>query len=198
MSVLTPTGDPVDPSLAALLPLLDGPAGTDALLDGERLTDVLALGLDDPARVQPRVAALLARLADELDVPVALVNGLLPDVQVLAGAHGLSGWLEEARATPVEWSLCADVVRTARPRVVPDLAQEAATVDNPLWTVDGLQAYAGVPLRAATGQVVGALCVLDRRPRDFTPEQVARLEELATAVLALLAPVPAPRPVSEH
>ena len=179
-------------SADALLVLLDdGPP--DVLADPDRLTAVLALGLDDPSQVQPRVAALLEQVADELDVPVALLNGLLPGVQVLAGAHGVEGWLAEARATPVEWSLCAQVVRTAVPRVVPDLAEDAATCDNPLLVVDGLRAYAGVPLTTAEGQVVGALCVIDRRARGFTAEQVARLERAAAEALALLSVVPGPR-----
>lgn len=187
MTVSTP--DPVALGLDAddLQALLDDLGGApDVLSDAARLEAVLALGLDDPAEVQPRVASLLAQLAADLDVPVALLNGLLPGVQVLAGAHGVEGWLAEARATPVEWSLCAQVVRTAQPRVVPDLADDAATHDNPLLVVDGLQAYAGVPLTTPEGQVVGALCVLDSQPRAFTPEHVALLQAAAARALALL------------
>lgn len=188
MRVSTP--DPVTLGLDAdalqVLLDVDAAAAPDVLFDAHRLEAVLALGLHDPEQVQPRVAALLAQLAADLDVPVALLNGLLPGVQVLAGAHGLQGWLAEVRATPVEWSLCAQVVRTAAPRVVPDLAADPATSDNPLLVVDGLQAYAGVPLTARDGQVVGALCVLDHRPRTFTGEQVAHLQAVAGQALALL------------
>lgn len=177
----------LDPALAALAGLLPAQPGADVLDDAARLDAVLSLGLHDPELVGPRLAALLERVALDLGTPVALLNGVLTDVLVLAGAHGVDGWLGESRATPLEWSPCREVVRSGRPLVVPDLAEHPATCDSPLVVVDGLRAYAGVPV-AAGGQVVGALCVLDGRPRDFGPEVVARLQVAAAAALSLLAP----------
>ncbi len=158
----------------------------DALLDAERLSAVVALGADDAEHVQPLVEDLLATAAAELGTPLSLLNVLLSGSQVVAGAHGLPGWLAEVRATPAEWSLCATVVRTGHAYAVPDLGADAMTADNPLCTVDGLRAYAGVPLRTSQGHVLGALCVLDVRPRAFDDEDLAVLARLADQVLQRL------------
>ena len=117
----------LDPALAALAGLLPAQPGADVLDDAARLDAVLSLGLHDPELVGPRLAALLERVALDLGTPVALLNGVLTDVLVLAGAHGVDGWLGESRATPLEWSPCREVVRSGRPLVVPDLAEHPAT-----------------------------------------------------------------------
>ena len=179
-----------DLQLAALAALLPEQPDADVFTDAGRLAEVLGLGLHDPAQVGPRVAALLEQVALDLDAPVALLNGVLTDVVVLAGAHGVDGWMAESRATPLEWSPCREVVSSGRPRVVTDLTADPGMRDSPLVTVDGLRAYAGVPVHARDGRVVGALCVIDAQPRDFAPDVVARLNAAAAAALVLLA-VPA-------
>lgn len=164
-------------SPAALLPGTDRRA--QALYDPARLSAAMALNADEVERVQPVVADLLAAGAAAVGTPVCLLNVVLTTSQVIAGAHGLTGWLAQARATPVEEALCAEVVRTGEPYVVPDLAADPDTRDNPLCTIDHLRAYAGVPLRTAHGHVLGALCVLDTSPRPFTTTDVDVLHSLA-------------------
>jgi GAF domain-containing protein len=44
-------------------------------------------------------------------------------------------------------------------------------------------AYAGVPLIGEDGQALGALCVIDDRPRHWTPDQVRLLADLAASVV---------------
>lgn len=185
MTAPLPQHPPTPASARWLIGLLP-PQDEDVLCDAERLEQVLELGLHDPALMPESVDALLSEVATELETPVVLLNGLLPDVQVLAAAHGLSGWLAEARATPVEWALCAQVVRTGRERVVPDLGRDPATDGNPLYVVDGLQSYAGVPVHSRSGHVVGALCVLDAQPRDFGEAHLRVLRLAAERAVGLL------------
>ncbi|NAZ88231.1 GAF domain-containing protein [Kineococcus indalonis] len=151
----------------------------DALYDHDRLDAVAALRADDVEHVQPLVDDLLARAAGETGAPVALLNVVLTGAQVIAGAHGLSGWMAETRATPAEWALCARVVRSGEELVVPDTTADPTTRENPLTTVDGLHAYAGVPLRGRGGQVLGTVCVMDDRPRPFSEGDLAVLREAA-------------------
>lgn len=174
--------------LAELTPELIAadPAADDVLFDGRRLAAVEALGLSDPATVQPVVSDILAGVAERLHAPIALLNVVLTSTQIVAGEHGLSGWLADVRATPVEWSLCARVVRSGSPYVVPDWAEDESTRDNPLLTVDGLRAYAGVPLTSPSGEVVGAVCVIDTTSRDFGPEALDVLSEAASAAMERL------------
>ena len=151
----------------------------DALYAHDRLDAVAALRADDVEHVQPLVGDLLARGAGELGAPVAMLNVVLTGAQVIAGAHGLTGWMAETRATPAEWALCTRVVRSGDELVVPDTTADPSTSENPLTTVDGLRAYAGVPLRGRGGQVLGTVCVMDTRPRRFSEGDLEVLRELA-------------------
>ena len=59
--------------------------------------------------------------------------------------------------------------------------------DNPLVTGDpGIRFYAGAPLVDAEGFALGALCVIDRRPRAPSPTQMAQLRDIAARVSAAL------------
>ena len=43
-------------------------------------------------------------------------------------------------------------------------------------TVDGIVAYAGMPLVDSAGETIGSLCVVDSEPRDWTDDEVETLE----------------------
>jgi len=47
----------------------------------------------------------------------------------------------------------------------------------------GLQFYAGVPLRTRDGYNLGTVCVMDRQPRTFNPQDIKPLEDLAAIVM---------------
>ena len=49
-----------------------------------------------------------------------------------------------------------------------------------------VKAYAGVPLSGRDGLPIGALCVLDSRPRTFSDTDVSTLRGIAQQVMALL------------
>jgi PAS domain S-box-containing protein len=69
---------------------------------------------------------------------------------------------------------------------VPDAAQDERLAALPAAADGSLVAYLGVPLRARSGQVVGALAVFDGVRRDWSSDQVASLEQLAASVVAEL------------
>ena len=46
--------------------------------------------------------------------------------------------------------------------------------------------YAGAPLRAADGLIIGALCILDAEPRTLEENKVALLETMASDVVATI------------
>ena len=83
------------------------------------------------------------------------------DDRWLTSGSGLSGW-----DTPHLVSLCSLAVGSGPVTEILDLACRQEFAVNPL--VAGpprLRFYAGLPVRARSGQVVGFLCVLDRCPR---------------------------------
>jgi GAF domain-containing protein len=62
--------------------------------------------------------------------------------------------------------------------VIPDTRRDRLACDNEFLLALGVAAYLAIPL-IVSGQVLGSLCVADRQPRDWTPDQVAALTDLA-------------------
>jgi signal transduction histidine kinase len=93
----------------------------------------------------------------------------------------------EGRRTPRSDSMCAVQFRSGRTVHVSDARREPAYADNP-W-VDGrlgsVRCYASVPLINPDGFPLGTLCVFDVVERSLTDEQLARLQDLGTALVAL-------------
>lgn len=168
-----------------LADLLTALAARDAVLhDPDRLVAVAELLLEHPG-VEEVVADLLATAAARLGTDTALLSVLLDEVHLVAGAHGLSGWLVEARAFPSDWSFCAQTVRQGAVHLLPDAAEHPRWADNPLVAVDGVRTYAGAPLLSG-GRAVGALCVLGGEPRAWTPEDGEVLAGLAAEAVRRL------------
>ena len=76
-------------------------------------------------------------------------------------------------------AFCAHTILSSEPLIVEDTLEDERFCDNPKVIGDGIRFYAGAPLITRSGLAVGALCVKDRKPRRFTPEQVEILEQLA-------------------
>jgi GAF domain-containing protein len=155
---------------------------TSVLADPERLAAVRQTGLlDTPAEdAFDRVARMAARL---LEVPIALVPLIEDDRQFFKACVGLPEPWASARQTPLSHSLCQHVMVARQPLAIGDTGRDALARDNPLVRELGLAAYLGVPLIDTSGHVLGSLCVADRRPRDWTPEQVVILTDLAGLVM---------------
>lgn len=155
----------------------------DVVRDPARLAEIGALGLTGP-----EVDEVLQETADEaaaaLDLPTGLVSIVLGEAQYFAAHHGLGGWLKEARGTPIEWSFCANAVRSGEPFVVEDAAAHPATKDNPLVHLDNVRCYAGIPLVTSTGHTLGTLCVIGNAPRSFAEEELDLLRALARKAMA--------------
>jgi len=155
---------------------------TSVLADPGRLAAVRQTGLlDTPAEdAFDRVARLAARL---LEVPIALVPLIEDDRQFFKACVGLPEPWASARQTPLSHSLCQHVMVARQPLAIGDTARDALARDNPLVRELGLAAYLGVPLIDPSGYALGSMCVADHRPRDWTPEQVAILTDLAGLVM---------------
>ncbi|MGC8383616.1 GAF domain-containing protein [Pseudomonas aeruginosa] len=77
--------------------------------------------------------------------------------------------------------------RPRRPLHVRDSRQESEWAGNEDEVEFGLSNYLGYPVHAPDGTPYGTVCVLDSRPRDYSAEERALLEELRRKVEALLA-----------
>ncbi|WP_375455924.1 putative bifunctional diguanylate cyclase/phosphodiesterase [uncultured Methylobacterium sp.] len=84
-------------------------------------------------------------------------------------------------------SFCAHVAAENAEIIVLDARTDRRFCENPLVSDDGLRFYAGFPLRAPSGHVIGALCLVDTEPRTaFSETEFSKLQELACFVAAKL------------
>ena len=118
-----------------------------------------------------------------LGVPIALVSLIDVDRQWFKSGYGL-----DVSSAPRDTSFCGHVVAAAEPVVVSDATRDERFADNPFVAGQPrVRFYVGVPLRAPDGSVLGALCGVDRAPREITASQLRGLTLLADQVMALLA-----------
>ncbi len=126
--------------------------------------------LDSPA--EERFDRLARRC---FSVPVSLLTLITPDRQWFKSAQGTT--LIES---PVEISFCVHALRAGRSLVLSNLDQDERFCDYPIVCGDPhVRFYAGVPLRAPEGKLVGTLCILDQKPREFSETDMAALQDLA-------------------
>jgi diguanylate cyclase (GGDEF)-like protein len=129
----------------------------------------------------------ITRLAAQLfHVPIALVSLVDHDRQWFKSHQGLP-----VRQTSREVSFCGHAILQEETLIVRDSAQDSRFADNPLVTgAPHIRFYAGHPLHAPDGARIGALCIIDAQPREFSAQDAASLVDLAAMVdreLALLA-----------
>lgn len=122
----------------------------------------------------------LTRLAAELlDAPVALLTLVEEDRQFFVSSHGLEEPLRSSRQTSLDYSICQHTVAAGRPLVIGDARRDSRVDGNLAVTELGVAAYAGMPLTTPDGYTVGALCVIDFGPRDWTDDKLAMLADVA-------------------
>jgi len=121
----------------------------------------------------------ITRLASKLlDTPIALVSLVADDLQWFKSVHGL-----DAVETSRDVSFCGHAIICDETFVVENAVNDPRFSDNPLVTSEpNIRSYAGCPLHAEDGSRVGTLCVIDRIPREFAPEHLEILSDLAAFV----------------
>jgi two-component system, sensor histidine kinase len=125
---------------------------------------------------------LTALAAEVAATPIALVSLIDTDRQWFKARQGL-----EVCETGRDIAFCSHAILDDAPMIVPDTHADARFHDNPLVTGEPhIRAYAGIPLCVPEGYRLGTLCVIDPRPREFSPQQIASLQRLARQVVAQL------------
>ena len=159
--------------------------------DGEMKDSIDALGYR-PERHHAFTKGLLAEAEDEilqsiveeaaqgLSTPIALVNLVLEEIQFFKAHYGLPLPLETARGTERDVSFCQFVVRDGESFVVTN-AKEDPRVPQHLVKDFDIQSYLGIPVEV-DNVIVGSLCVIDTKPREFSEEDQLSLRTLAERV----------------
>ena len=126
-----------------------------------------------PEEAFDRITALVATI---FDAPLAQINFLDDMRQWSKSCVGL-----DTGETSRDITFCTHTLQQQDVLVIPDTTQDKRFVNNPFVTNDPLiRFYAGAPLVAPGGEVLGTLCVMDRVPR-------ARLSAKEEQILASLA-----------
>ncbi|HET6231431.1 MAG TPA: EAL domain-containing protein [Longimicrobiaceae bacterium] len=158
------------PLAGAALETLDASAALFHLGAPHPVDHTLCVSLDS-------VAALAARI---LRAPLAVVSAVGAARPLATGGDGdMDAWTARRGAT-LDETLCR-LVLDGEPVLLRDAREHALVLAEPgLWM--GEAGYAGVPIRGHDGTARGVLCVLDRRPREWTHEHAEVLAGLAAVV----------------
>jgi GAF domain-containing protein len=166
-------------------------SGTDTINDPRRLLALGRIDFDNPG-LGAELDRIVARTAERTGMPISAATLVLNSAQVFAGSSGLAGWLAESRGTPVEWSFCADAVRSGRPYVVEDARTDPRQSGNPLVSNDIVGSYAGVPI-VVDGQVLGAHCVIGDTAHIFSDDDLAEIGRTSSEIASILERYPKAR-----
>jgi GAF domain-containing protein len=113
--------------------------------------------------------------------PVALISLVDADRQWFKSRVGMS-FTETSR----DIAFCASAILQPDVFIVPDAREDERFAQNPLVVSEPkVRFYAGATL-TTNGHALGTLCVVDRVPRELSPEQVEALKALSRQVLAQL------------
>ncbi|AWN52927.1 PAS domain S-box protein [Methylobacterium sp. 17Sr1-1] len=138
--------------------------------------------LDTPP--EPEFEDIVYLAASLCETPVALVSLVAGDRQWFKARVGFPPC-----QTALDASVCAYTLAEPDLLIIPDLTADPRTRDNPLVTGEPfIRFYAGAPLRAPDGQVLGSLCVIGHEPRPdgLSARQGDGLRRLARQVTTVL------------
>jgi GAF domain-containing protein len=117
-------------------------------------------------RKDPALQRVVDEAADYFQTPIAAITIVDRDRQWFAVSTGL-----DAQETPRAVSFCAHAIhRPTEPLVVRDARRDPRFAGNPMVIfAPHIRFYAGVPLIDRQGYALGALCVIDSKPRTEPP-----------------------------
>jgi two-component system NtrC family sensor kinase len=149
--------------------------------DAERLATLYQYSILDTAPEQgfDDVTTLAAYVCDAPFSTVTLVD---QDRQWFKSELGFG-----ARQTNRADSFCACALLEPEPLIIPDTHDDPRFAQNPfVLGAPEIRFYAGAPLIAPNGHILGTVCVFDTKPREISSAQVKALQALARQVMALL------------
>lgn len=167
--VITPTLHAADP-----------PRPSEAVLAPARLAAARASGLLDTPADEPfdRLATLAATV---LGTPLAFITVVDATRSFWKSCIGVDATDLADRQNPVSESFCQYVIDVRGEIIVEDAATDPRTRDNVSVSKMGVRAWAGFPLLAPDGEVLGSFCVVDTRPRTWSGQDREVLRVLAHA-----------------
>ncbi len=147
----------------------------------QRLGSIRKAGVTESNPVtDAELDAIVERVAQRFEVPIALVSIILRDRQRFKARFGT-----ELAETPLDVSFCRHVVAAKDALVVPDATLHPTFANAPAVNDGAVRGYAGVPLIGSDGEAWGALCVIDpAQPLVLSARDLGMLAIMAREVVA--------------
>jgi GAF domain-containing protein len=80
---------------------------------------------------------------------------------------------------PLDLSFCQYTVASGAPVIIPDVRADERFDDNPLTELSYINFYAGYPLHASDGTVIGSFCLQGSRSRPGDSVSIEALRGMA-------------------
>jgi GAF domain-containing protein len=129
---------------------------------------------------------LTTNLAHSFDAPISLLLASCGRGAFWEPQCGLPDQALSLDRQSSEFSICTRMIASDTISIVSDTAEDPRSVNEPFFRERGIRFYAGAPIKAHDGTVIGALCVLDTRPRQVNDKHKEMLlwiaEVVATAI----------------
>jgi len=114
------------------------------------------------------------------DAPISLMTLVDEHRQWFKATHGL-----DLQETPRTMAFCTHAIMQRDVFTVTDASLDSAFSKNPLVTGNpNIRFYAGAPLAAPDGHMLGSICVIDRKPRQLNSMQQEALRLISQQAVA--------------
>lgn len=126
----------------------------------------------------------ITRIASEITgMPISLITLIDEDRQWFKSRNN-----SDVKETERKYSFCAHaIMEPDEVLIIQDARSDERFYDNPFVTSESnIVFYLGVPITDKIGNALGTLCVIDKRPRDLSDQQIEALRGLAKLVKAHL------------
>lgn len=147
----------------------------------DRLVSVRSL-LPSQITTTPELDILTGLVKDIFHTASAAVTIIDEDWQRVAATAGI-----KATSCSREQSACTYVVQSGQQFIVQDMTRHPAFLDQAYVTgYPAFRFYAGFPIEIDEGLTLGALCIIDDKPRIFSDEECEEMRRFALLASALL------------
>lgn len=149
--------------------------------EDERMKELRKLRFDEWG-TSAALNELCAIMGNLFSAPIVHVSLVDETEQLFAGKVGL-----DVDRTPRDVAFCAHTIMDSSPFIVENAEDDPRFFQNPLVTGrPGIRSYVGIPLERRPGVRIGALCVVDKKPRHFSDDEVKTMSAFADIVISIL------------
>lgn len=129
---------------------------------------------------------LTSNLARSFDAPIALITVIDGHRRFWEAQCGLPEDTLLSTESERDLSICSRIQLSDTSLVIEDIAEDTRFANDAFLKERGIRFYAGVPLKAHDGEVLGSICVLDTRPRQVTEQMKETLVSVANSVMTAI------------